>query len=97
MLGVQPTSCAASPATRRPRGKLARELADAETRARDLDQQAGARPTDEAGYVGVCAIASAAGGGALVEDERITGRVKFRRRWLARRGLVAGECRLIWV
>ena len=40
---------------------------------------------------------AAGGGGAVVDHERITGRVKFRRQWLARHGLPAGECRVIQV
>ena len=32
-----------------------------------------------------------------MDHERITGRVKFRREWLARHGLPAAECRLIRV
>ena len=47
--------------------------------------------------MGVCELPGAAGGGAVVEQERVTGRVKFRRRWLARHGLAAGECRVIQV
>ena len=48
-------------------------------------------------YVGVCELAGAAGGGAGVEHDRVTGRIKFRRGWLARHGLAAGECRVIQV
>ena len=33
----------------------------------------------------------------MVDHERITGRVKFRREWLSRHGLAAGECRVIQV
>ena len=39
----------------------------------------------------------AAGGGGAVYDERVTGRVKFRRAWLARHGLAAQNCRVIHV
>ena len=35
--------------------------------------------------------------GAVVEQERVTGRVKFRRAWLARHGLAARNCRVIEV
>ena len=42
-------------------------------------------------------LASAAGDGAVVEQERVTGRVKFRRAWLARHGLVARKCWVIQV
>ncbi len=81
-----------------PAAQLARELAAAETRIRDLEEhrrQAG--PGDDGDYIGVSEIASAAGDGAVVEDERITGRVKFRRSWLARHGLMARDCRIIQV
>ena len=42
-------------------------------------------------------MASAAGGGAVDDDERITGHLKFRRAWLDSHGLVARECRVVEV
>ena len=82
-----------------PSRELVKELADSTTRIRDLEaQQAYAAGADDAAdYVGVSELAAAAGGGAVVDDERITGRVKFRREWLARHGLAAGDCRVIQV
>ena len=81
-----------------PARQLARELADSTTRVRDLDaQQAHLGTADDGDYVGVCELAGAAGAGAVVEHERVIGRVKFRRGWLARHGLAAGECRVIQV
>ncbi len=81
-----------------PARQLAGELADSTTRVRDLEaQQAYVGTADDGDYVGVCELAGAAGGGAVVEHERVTGRVKFRRTWLARYGLAAGECRVIQV
>lgn len=52
---------------------------------------------DDGDYVGVSQLAGAARGRAAVDHERIIGRVKFRREWLARHGLPAGECRVIQV
>ena len=81
-----------------PARQLAKELADTATRVRDLEeQQAYVAEGDDGDYVGVSELAGAAGGGAVVHHERITGRVKFRREWLARHGLAAGECRVIHV
>ena len=82
-----------------PSRELAKELADTTTRVRDLEAQRAydAREDDGGDYVGVSELAGAAGGGAVVDDERITGRVKFRREWLARHGLAAGDCRVIQV
>ena len=81
-----------------PARQLARELADSSTRVRDLEaQEAYVGTADDGDYVGVCELAGAAGGGAVVEHERVTGRVKFRRGWLARHGLIAQHCRLIQV
>ena len=82
-----------------PSRELATELADSTTRIRDLEaQQAYAARADDGGdYVGVSELAAAAGGGTVVDDERVTGRVKFRREWLARHGLAAGDCRVIQV
>ncbi len=78
----------------RPADELARAL-DA---ARGLDDPAArAAAFDDGDYVGVSEIASAAGGGAVVDHERVTGRVKFRRRWLTRHGLRAEQCRIIHV
>ena len=82
-----------------PARQLATELADSTTRIRDLEAQQAylSTATDDGDYVGVSELAGAAGGGAVVDHERITGRVKFRREWLARHGLPAGECRVIRV
>ena len=81
-----------------PARQLTTELADAGTRVRDLEeQQAYLSAADDGDYVGVSELAGAAGGGAVVDHERITGRVKFRREWLARHGLPADECRVIQV
>ena len=82
-----------------PSHQLARDLTAAASRVRDLeDQQARAGVTDDVDYVGLSGlVATAAGGGAVVEDERITGHVKFRRDWLDRHGLVARQCRVIQV
>ena len=73
-------------------------MAHSTTRVRDLEEhRAYVADGDDGGdYVGVSELAGAAGGGAVV-DERITGRVKFRRRWLDRHGLAAGDCRVIQV
>ena len=82
-----------------PARQLAKELADTATRVRDLEEQKAYVADDGEGgdYVGVSELAGAADGGAVVDHERITGRVKFRRDWLARHGLLAGECRVIQV
>ena len=61
------------------------------------DPAARAAASDDGDYVGVHELASAAGDGAVVDHERITGRIKFRRSWLARHGLVARNCRVIQV
>ena len=66
--------------------------------SRDLDdQESRAGTADDGDYIGVSDFATAAGGGAVVDDERVTGRIKFRRTWLARHGLVAQQCRVIQV
>ena len=80
-----------------PAGELARALAAATAAAGLGDPAARAAAFEEGDYVGVSELASAAGDGAVVEQERVTGRVKFRRAWLARHGLVARNCRVIEV
>ena len=78
-----------------PAEQLLRALADATGDRRPDDRGGRTGPTDDADYVGVSELASAAGGGAVVYDERVTGRIKFRRTWLARHGLAARDCRVI--
>ena len=81
-----------------PSHDLARALTATTARVHDLeDQQAHAGITYEGDLVGVSEFATAAGGGTIVEDERIIGRVKFRKDWLARHGLDARQCRVIQV
>ncbi len=78
----------------RPAGRLLREL----TVAQGLEDPAARAAADDDGdFVGVSELASAAGDGADVYDERITGRIKFLRSWLARHGLAARNCRIIQV
>ena len=81
----------------RPAGQLVRELAAATSPPGLDDPAAPVAAVEDADYVGVSELASAAGDGAVVEQERVTGRVKFRRAWLARHGLVARNCRVIQV
>ena len=81
-----------------PAHQLARDLTAATARVRDLeDQHAHAGITDDGDFVGVSEFATAAGSGAAVDDERIVGRLKFRRDWLDRHGLDARQCRVIQV
>ena len=78
----------------RPAGQLLQDL----QAARGLDDPAArAAATADGDFVGVSELASAAGDGTEVYDERITGRIKFLRSWLARHGLVARHCRIIQV
>ena len=81
-----------------PTHQLARDLTAATTRVRELeDQQAKAGAADAGDYIGLSEFATAAGGGAVVDDEQITGRLKFHRAWLDKHGLIARECRVIQV
>ena len=78
----------------RPAGQLLQDLQTAQ----GLDDPAArAAATADGDFVGVSELASAAGDGTEVYDERITGRIKFLRSWLARHGLVARHCRIIQV
>lgn len=81
-----------------PARELAKELAVSTTRVRDLEQQqAYVAAPDDGDYVGVSELADAARGGGGGDHERLTSRLKFRREWLPRHGLAAGECRVIQV
>ena len=79
----------------RPAGQLVRAL-DAAEQGLD-DPAARAAAAEDGDYIGVSEFASAAGDGAFFDSERVTGRIKFRRTWLARHGLVARNCRVIKV
>ncbi len=81
-----------------PSHQLARELNAATARVRDLeDQQAQAGITDDGDFIGVSPITPAGGDGAVVDDERITGALKFRRDWLRKHGLDPRQCRVLHV
>ncbi len=81
-----------------PAHDLARHLEAAAGCIRDLeDREARAGSRDDGDHVAVCELAAAAGGGAVVDDERIAGHLKFRREWLDRHGLAADECRVVRV
>ncbi len=81
-----------------PSHQLARDLTAATARVRDLeDQQAQAGITDDGDFIGVSPITPAAGSGAVVDDERITGGLKFRRDWLRKHGLDPRQCRVLQV
>lgn len=81
-----------------PSQELTLGLKTAAARVRDLEQmQEEGAPRDAADYVGVSEVTTAAGAGATVDSERVTGRMKFPRAWLNRHGLRAPECRIIRV
>ena len=80
-----------------PAARLARALAAA-TGGEFLDDFGGRDATGGDGdYAGVWVLATSVGGDAVAYGERVTGRLKFRRSWLARHGLVARSCRIIEV
>lgn len=80
-----------------PAAQLTRALAVA-TGGAPLDDGPGPAATRADGdYVGVYTLAASTGGGAVAYDKRVTGRIKFRRTWLARHGLVARHCRVVKV
>ena len=86
---------------------LTEDATPAEQLARALAAATGGQPLDDRNargasradgdYIGVYTLATSAGGGAVAYDERVTGRLKFRKTWLARYGLVARNCRVIGV
>ena len=80
-----------------PADQLSRALAAATGgEPHDGRYEDGASAADD-DYVGVYVLAVSAGGGDAADDQRVTGRLKFRKRWLARHGLVARSCRVIAV
>ena len=81
-----------------PAQELSLGLKTSAAHIRDLKQmQEEGAPRDAADYVGVSEVTTAAGTGATVDTERVTGRMKFPRAWLNRHGLRAPECRIIRV
>ena len=80
-----------------PAARLARALAAA-TGGEFLDDLSERDATGGDGdYAGVWVLATSVGGDVVAYGERVTGRVKFRRAWLARHGLVARNCRVFGV
>ena len=81
-----------------PAQELTLGLKTSAARIRDLEQTRNQEvPLDDTDYVGVSEVTTAAGAGATIDTERITGRVKFSRTLLNRHGLKAPECRIIRV
>ena len=81
-----------------PSQELTLGLKTSAARIRDLEQmQDQGEPRDDADYVAVSEVTTAAGTGATIDTERVSGRMKFPRTWLNRHGLSAPECRIIRV
>ncbi len=80
-----------------PAAQLTRALAVATGGAALDDRRDRAATRAEGDYIAVYTLATSAGGGAVAYDKRVTGRLKFRRTWLARHGLVARQCRVVKV
>ena len=68
----------------RPAEQLRRALEAATAERGGENPSAHAVCMEDGNYVGVSELASGVGDGAVVEHERVTGRIKFRRAWLAR-------------
>ena len=81
-----------------PAAKLDKALAQERAKVSELDD-AGALAADEAdGHsVDVMELDTAAGAGAVVDFERVKDRIRFRRSWLRKHGLVARQCKVIGV
>ena len=81
-----------------PSQELTLGLKTSAARIRDLEQmQDQGEPRDDADYVAVSEVTTAAGTGTTIDTERVTGRMKFPRTWLNQHGLSAPECRIIRV
>ena len=78
-------------------GNARGQLEDPHPRRVADDVAALAAPAEEGQHVDVLEVTPAAGSGAVFEHERVTGRIKFRRTWLRRHGLVARSCRVLTV
>ena len=84
-----------------PAATLAAELAQERAKVRELED-AGALAADDAApdslrQVNLAELDAAAGDGAQIDGEQITGRIAFRRAWLARHGLNPTQCVIIGV
>ena len=81
-----------------PSQELTLGLKRSAARIRDFEQmQDQEAPLDDADYVAVAEVTTAAGAGAIIDTERVTGRMKFPRTWLNRHGLSGSHCRIIRV
>jgi len=70
-------------------------LADLETQKHELEALKEAYKDGE--FIAVSEVDTSAGAGAVVQDESVTGHVKFPYQWMRRRGLHAARCRIIRV
>ena len=70
-------------------------LADLETK--DAELRAIKNAYTEGDFVAISEVDTSAGAGAVVQDESVTGHMKFPHRWLRNRGLRATACRIIRV
>ena len=73
-----------------------------ETKAEVHDLRGGTTPLEPkedmwTDYVGVVEVDTAAGVGAVVGDEQVTGLAKFSHAWLRSQGLIASRCRIMRV
>jgi phage repressor protein C with HTH and peptisase S24 domain len=77
-----------------PRPKQARAILDALQRLQDEGSGTGAmhRSLDDLTLIPRVSVEASAGGGLAVQDEQVEHWLAFRRDWLKKRGLAAGQC-----
>ena len=81
----------------RPSKQMLTQLQTSIARMRDLEEERPELDGDWGDYVAISEIDTSAGIGAVVQDEHVTGRMKFPYRWLRQRTLRPAMCRIIRV
>ena len=73
-------------------------LAEVASRVSELEDASAVTTDEEDGHsVDVMELDTAAGAGAVVDFEQVKDRIRFRRSWLRKHGLVARQCKVIGV
>ena len=74
------------------------KLAEVSAKVSELDDASAVTTDEEDGHsIDVMELDTAAGTGAVVDFERVKDRIRFRRSWLRKHGLVARQCKVIGV
>ncbi len=81
-----------------PSARLTAKVVQERAKVSELDDASAVTTDEEDGHsVDVMELDTAAGSGAVVDFERVKDRIRFRRSWLRKHGLVARQCKVLGV